>query len=299
MARTYEYVYLVGGNIAGCNGFIRLAKLAGTRVVFRSSLAGYDDIGSLVGTRGKSRISRSSVRRIHTYLSINPLFTKSANQSGAAIGRMVESSQGVNTAIFRPCSPDEKIKLRKKHSVPLDSFAVLSVGHIIRRKGYDEIIDFLSGINTGFLYMVAGETGYWKGHFMSGYETETAELVEKAKSELGEKVRFTGPLQDLREWYCLADLFVLGSRTEGTPNVLLEAMACGLPLLCRKIDGIEGYLLYNGKNGFTYQDESSFLEAFYELSSNPEKRKEFGNTSRKIIEQGHSFQDLYDKVFTG
>jgi glycosyltransferase involved in cell wall biosynthesis len=104
-------------------------------------------------------------------------------------------------------------------------------------------------------------------------------------------------VDEVFEFYQMADVFLLGSLAEGTPNVLLEAMSCGLPVICRELDGISEFLIYQGKNGYFYNDFESFESAFLKLYRNAERRKDFGRVSRELIEANHSFRNLYSKVF--
>jgi glycosyltransferase involved in cell wall biosynthesis len=293
-----DYIYIIGANIIGYQGFIWLASMFGKTIVFRSSLLGFDDINSLLGkSKSKFLYQHFTLSRIHVYLSINPSFNKSYEESGIHLKRVIEKSQGVDTDLFLPISHEQRKLLRKKYEISPGRFLVLSVGHIIKRKGFDHIIDHLSKLNLDFLYLVAGETNYENGHFMSAYSKETKVLIESGESTLAGKLRLSGPVDDIVELYQMADVFLLGSYNEGTPNVLLEAMSCGLPVICRDLEGISNFLIFPGKNGYLFSDYESFKFAFLNLYSDLDKCRELGRFSRTIIEKDHSFEKFYQTVF--
>ena len=147
------------------------------------------------------------------------------------------------------------------------------------------------------LYLIAGETDYGNGHFMSDYSQETSALIERGKSILGERLRLYGPVDDIIELYQMADVLLLGSYNEGTPNVLLEAMSCGMPIICRDLEGISNFLIFPGKNGYLFSDYESFKFAFLNLYSDLDKCQELGRFSKTIIEKDHSFEKFYQTVF--
>jgi glycosyltransferase involved in cell wall biosynthesis len=132
---------------------------------------------------------------------------------------------------------------------------------------------------------------------MSPYSRETKALIEKGKSALGKRLRFLGPVEETTEIYQMADVFVLGSDNEGTPNVLLEAMSCGLPVICRDLEGISGFLIFPGKNGYLFNDFESFRTAFMNIYRDAGICEGFGRESRDIIEKDHSFEGFFEKVF--
>lgn len=293
-----DFVYLIGANIVGYHGFIWLGSLLGKKVIFRSSLSGFDDVNALVKRSiFLGKFQRMTLSRIYAYISINPLFTKLYNESGIELKNLIESSQGVNINLFRPVSDTAKNILRQKYSIPSEKFVVLSVGYVIERKGFNDIFNFLANIESDFLYIVAGEISYPAGHFLFTHSEETNKLTEKGRSMLGDKLKLLGPVENPAEIYQLADIFLLGSETEGTPNVLLEAMASGLPVLCRHLEGLGGYLIFNGENGYLFNDYDSFLNGFRLLYSNSDNCHRLGGYSRKIIEKDHSFEKFYENVF--
>ena len=111
---------------------------------------------------------------------------------------------------------------------------ILTLGRLTPReryKGFDEVIDILPRLIEhlpDLVYVIAGT-----GEHRDRLETRVADLG------LQEHVRFTGFVaeEDKPDLYRLADLFVLASRGEGFGIVLLEAMACGTPVIASALDG--------------------------------------------------------------
>lgn len=129
--------------------------------------------------------------------------------------------------------PEPQNEARKK--VGLRSGKVLlSIGHLTRNKGFDLLLHALkilvSRRNEDDLQMIIIGEGVMQG--------ELEQLV--ASLGLQERVRFVGalPHHQLRIWYCAADVFCLASDREGWPNVVVESLACGTPVVATKAGGI-------------------------------------------------------------
>jgi len=131
-------------------------------------------------------------------------------------------SNGVDLEQFQPRPRDE---VRRKLSI--DGPTLLSVGHLIERKGHDLAIRSLAQLPDVTL-MIAG-AGPERG------------ALESLAREIGvaERVRFCGLVSqaDLPDLYSAADALVLASSREGWANVLLEAMACGTPVIASDVWG--------------------------------------------------------------
>src|SRR5207248_7230096 len=59
-----------------------------------------------------------------------------------------------------------------------------------------------------------------------------------AQSGIGQRIIFAGQVTDVRPFYAMSDAFVLPSHTEGSPNVLLEAMAARVPIVATAVGGV-------------------------------------------------------------
>jgi len=98
-------------------------------------------------------------------------------------------------------------------------------------------------------------------------------------------VDFRGLRRDVGPHYAAADFFVLPSRYEGFPNVLLEAMAAGLPAIATRVSGSED-ALEDRRNGILVPpgEAAPLVEALLELADNPNMRAIVGAEARKTAE---------------
>ncbi len=129
---------------------------------------------------------------------------------------------GVDLETFRPL---DREACREKYDIT--GFTLLSVGHLIERKGHNHVIDALTYLPDVDL-VIAGDG-------------EESERLHQQAERLGlsRRVRFLGAVgqDELAEIYTAVDIMVLASSREGWANVLLESMACGTPVVATDIWG--------------------------------------------------------------
>ncbi|WP_447968785.1 glycosyltransferase family 4 protein [Nitrospira sp. M1] len=139
---------------------------------------------------------------------------------------------GVNAEKFSPMS---KADARQKLGLPVaERKIIVSVGHLTPNKGFDLLIKTLKKLSeksyesTPFLLIVGG----------GAYHKVLERLVEDLG--LSQWVRLVGatPHDQLTWYYNAADIVCLMSEREGWPNVILEALACGRPVVATKVGGI-------------------------------------------------------------
>lgn len=136
----------------------------------------------------------------------------------------------------------------------------------------------------------------WFGRTDGAYAEECIKKVEKMN--LSENIKFRGVTQYVREEYQKADVFCLPSLWEGFPNVICEAMSCGLPVLCGHIcDNAD--IVLEGVNGLLFDpcsvdDMISTVTHFVQLDD--KKKYEMGQKSRELALLSFS-SDLFIKKY--
>jgi glycosyltransferase involved in cell wall biosynthesis len=161
---------------------------------------------------------------------------------------------GVDLAHFHP---RDRATCRQKLGLPMDSKIILSVGRVTEGKGHQDIVRILPELSKTVkteLYIIGGVNP--EDDFTRILQAQIAGLGLK-NVHLMDKV----PHETLPLWYGAADLFCLATRREGCPNVLLESLACGTPVVVTDV-GAVGEMVVQGENGFRVRlDEmSSFGE---------------------------------------
>jgi glycosyltransferase involved in cell wall biosynthesis len=114
---------------------------------------------------------------------------------------------------------------------------------------------------------------------------------------LRDRVRFVGNRDDLRPWYAACDVTVLTSRREGTPNVLLESMACGVPVVATDVAD-NAWVVPDGRAGFIvpYDDDAAMSERVTALIGQPDRRREMSRQARAWVEREFSLARLAAKT---
>jgi glycosyltransferase involved in cell wall biosynthesis len=139
----------------------------------------------------------------------------------------------------------------------------------------------------------------------AGLREELRSLASQAG--LQDKILFRDFDPHVENFYRAADLFVLPSQNEGMPNVVVEAMACGLPCVVTSISGTTD-LIQSGKSGklFAVNSEESFVDAMQSVMSSSEHRQQIGIHARAVMVEKFStahvcarYLDLYRSMLNG
>ena len=183
-------------------------------------------IGLLTGERARSALMRWVLREAAVVNAVSPNLLETADELGCDPAKATLISNGVNHDVFAPLDRSEA---RKRCDLPRDGRVILTVGNLNPRKGHHRVMRCIPELRRrhgDVVHVVAGG---------AGYEGDMTQELEGLRFELGLDgvVRFLGNVapDQLRIWICASDFLCLSSAFEGWPNVLLEAMACGRPVV--------------------------------------------------------------------
>lgn len=180
---------------------------------------------------------------------------------------------GVDAGSFHPnLVRQHRRPMRQRLRVPDDAILVLFVGSGFARKGLGSLLQALATLPEPFRLLVVG-----KDRRSADYERLASRLG------LAARVRFLGPQQDVSAYYGAADVLALPTLYDPFPNVVLEAMATGLPVIVSEKCGA-AQIVRPAENG--YVCDALDIEALVhhlEAMSSPERRQAMGRAARETI----------------
>lgn len=172
--------------------------------------------------------------------------------------------------------------LKKIHrEYDIKSRIIISAGHIRPIKQFILIPQIFS--------LISNENIDWQWHiYGDGSEKDILELkAEIAKYKLQDKVILKGRSENMDDAYSSAALYVLTSRQEGLPTVLLEAQLHGLPCISFDIETGPDEIIDNGFNGYLISpyDVQAMADSIRDLLEDPNKRMFFSKNTRTIYDK--------------
>jgi glycosyltransferase involved in cell wall biosynthesis len=245
-ASQYEIVHLHGFSQKSAL-LMLLARLLGKRVLVKMSSLGHDD--------------PVSMRRLHPFLyamysradrlvCIGPAFEQRSVEAGLAPQRLVLVPNGVDLLRFQPVEASRRAELRRELGFAADVPLILCVAFFSAEKQQEVLCDAwldsrTRGGDTALAFVGAAHARHQE------VDPSIADRIaaRAAQAHAAGRLHFIEQALEIEKLYQAADLFVLPSSREGAPNVVLEAMACGLPCIASRIAGVTDALIEDGQNG--------------------------------------------------
>lgn len=182
---------------------------------------------------------------------------------------------GIDLKRFMTVLPEEeKQQLKKQWGIPAENKVLVSVGRLAKEKNLEELLRYFAAYRKeekNLTFLIAGDG---PGSF------RLQELV----MELGiqDQVIFTGMVrpEEVGKYYQLGDVFVCASNSETQGITYIEALASGIPALCRK-DACLDHVVTDGYNGFQYESYEYFKMHLTYILEKEERRAQMGENARE------------------
>jgi glycosyltransferase involved in cell wall biosynthesis len=262
---------------------IAYGRRFGRPVVLKLTVTGPEGIHETVGRPGRFAPLAPLHRQVDACVATSGRAVEEAVRFGIPADRVHRIPNGIDTTQYRPLAPTERQALRSRLGVE-GRVVALFVGRLSPQKNPLGLMDAWAATPRpeGSLLILLGEG------------PQRAAIEERARG-LGDSVRVVGRADPL-PWYQAADLFLLPSLYEGLSNSLLEALACGLPVIATPVSGTED-IFAAGNVGVLVEPTPSAIAAGLEsLLADPALRALRGSAARTIAEREFSLTRVASEV---
>jgi glycosyltransferase involved in cell wall biosynthesis len=205
---------------------------------------------------------------------------------------------GVDVKEFYPVQLSDKVQMRRRLGLEPKAKFVCFVGTVEERKGVDILIEAFAVVAAKcpeVRLLLVGRDDFINAGFEAdiGYHRAQA-FVDMIKHrvqelELAGHVVFTGHVEPdkVSAYLQASDLFVLPSRREGFPSVVIQAMATGLPCIVADMEGVAADIITSGVDGYIVNgyNPASYAECMLYLLAHPAEAERIGQAARRTVEQ--------------
>lgn len=271
-----------------------LARLFGRRLVISATL---DDSVPVLVSRYRPRfraIARRGFGLFHAFVGISPRLHEENLAAVGAACRCHLIPCGItipaDAAALRP-------GMRARLGVAEHDPVLLFVGGLCERKDPLSLIEALPAVRAeapgARLVLVGPEL---EPEYVAHLHARVAALG------LGDAVLFAGRQDDPHPWFAGADILAFASRLEGFGTVVPEAMAHGLPVVVRRLPGVNEDFVVDGRTGLAFTDQEGLVAALIALVRDPALRRSIGDAARALALARFSMDEVaarYLAVYRG
>jgi len=285
---------------------VALAKLLGKKIVIKLTSFGHDDPASI---RAKGALTWAAYRQADRFIGVTPRFAEGFDATGLEESRFVFIPNGVDLDRFKPSSVGVRAEFQNQLRIPTGDPVILFVGSFSPEKNPDVLFEawlslFERGVRSTLVLVGATQGPYYE------IDAGIADRIKSkvAKRGVGESVVFVEAADNIEHYFRAADVFALPTAREGLPNVLLEAMASGVPPVITRLEGVTDWIVTPGVTGelVAVVDSKDFADAIEGLLASRERREAMGAAARAHVAAHFSLGataqqtlDLYQELLKG
>ncbi len=211
--------------------------------------------------------------------------------AGVPMNHIVRISNGVDLGSSQLLAATERSELRKRLGLPVEALIVLYVGRFVPVKGLDFLLDAWSRLGQADSVLV-----------LVGRRSSDPQQPESAIDGNTDKGSTRGVIvrdwtEQIADYYAVADIFVLPSRSEGMSNALLEAMASSLPVITTRVGSAASMIEDRTSGCLISPDEpEELLQSLRALMADPELRARLGAAARRDVAASYSIHSVVTRI---
>jgi glycosyltransferase involved in cell wall biosynthesis len=236
-----------------------------------------------------NQLDRWSLRRPDRVVTVCGAFKEDLVRKGVPAEKIIVRHNSVKP--FQ--RPDEGTVAALRGTFPAGVPLLICIGRLSLEKGQADLLRALD-----ILRRQLGEERFHA--VLVGEGPEEARLVA-LRRELGleQHVTMAGLQHDVRPYYACADIVAMPSHSEGSPNVLLEAMAAGVPVAATRVGGVPE-IATDGETALLMETRKpeAMAQALARLLREPELRRELAARGQRLVEEEYS-PEAYRRSVTG
>lgn len=281
--RRYQIIHAHQLYTSGLLASFAKLILPSKKVIIKNAAGGNKcgDVAELKRLQGSRFFIALMRRMVDQFIAVSPQTAEEMQAVGFT--RLTLIPNGVDANHFCPLDHDARNKLRQKMlGSQADQNIILFVGRLGSEKNLFTLFDAIHLLNANVhLYLI-------------GNGVLSNQLRNYAKEQgIAERVHFLGQWDSVQSWYQIADVFVLPSHSEGSPNTLLEAMSSGVPSIGSDIPAIQ-YILKNNENGclFPKDNPKELAVRLRNIFDDEELRHRLSANGRLTIKQHFSLDTI-------
>lgn len=302
---SYSYIIVSGYRILGIPAML-VAILLGKKTILKADNMGemsgeyFRDGLAKIGLRPDSfpvrvflYLRNALLKRCRTFIAISSPVLHELEAHGVAGNAIVQIPNSVDTERFCPVSEAGKYEIRKALGIREEAFIVTYTGRLVDYKGLPLLLRVWREVHAGFgecRLLLVGSGGL----DMHNCETGLRDFVKE--HGMDDCVTFVGSVGDVQTYLQASDVFVLPTEREAFGISLIEAMACGIPVIASRVGGIPD-ILQDNVNGCLVSSGGfqQLRDSLGRLFDDEELRKRLGCRARDTVMQRFSQQAVLER----